>query len=123
MQVLTPDEAKVFLSANGFGEKLTRLAPGTFRREVTNDVGRRCAYANMLTNHLVTSESAIACLDITDWGGKTWGEDLGTFTTFSYGLRAPSVSIQLGSKSHSIGFALLLHLNRLGRGPDSNRRD
>ena len=68
MKVLNPEEAKHFLIANNFGEKLTRLAPGTFRREVTTDVGRRCAYANMLTNHLITSESATACLDITDWG-------------------------------------------------------
>jgi hypothetical protein len=82
MQVLTPEDAKLFLSANGFGEKLTRLAPGTFRIEVTKDVGRRCAYANMLTNHLVTSGSTIACLDITDWGVWPSAQNMDLFYSY-----------------------------------------
>jgi hypothetical protein len=67
MQVLTPEEAKAFLSQHGLGDKLTHLDPQVSRSEVTTDVGRRCAYANMLTNYLVTSETSVACLDITDW--------------------------------------------------------
>jgi len=31
------------------------------RREVTTDFGRRCAYENILTNHLVTDQSTLAC--------------------------------------------------------------
>ncbi len=82
MQVLDPEEAKHFLIANNFGEKLTRLAPGTFRREVTTDVGRRCAYANMLTNHLITSEGATACLDITDWGVWPSSQNMDLFYSY-----------------------------------------
>jgi hypothetical protein len=82
MNVLNPQEAKYFLRANNFGEKLTRLAPGTFRREVTTDVGRRCAYANMLTNHLITNESATACLDITDWGVWPSSQNMDLFYSY-----------------------------------------
>ena len=67
MCVLTPEEAQSFLQANGLGEKLTHLAPDTFREVVTIDVGERCMYANMLTNHLITDESAVVCLDVPDW--------------------------------------------------------
>jgi hypothetical protein len=67
MRVLTEIEAREFLSQNGLGEELTKLDRETSHTEVTADVGRRCAYANMLTNHLVTEETSVACLDITDW--------------------------------------------------------
>jgi hypothetical protein len=67
MHVLTEAEAREFLIRNSLGEKLAHLDPQISRSEVTNDVGRRCAYANLLTNHLITSETSIACLDITDW--------------------------------------------------------
>ncbi|AFL89222.1 hypothetical protein Terro_2990 [Terriglobus roseus DSM 18391] len=82
MQVLNPEEAKRFLIANNLGEHLTRLAPDTFRTEVTKDVGRRCAYANMLTNHLVTSEGAIACLDITDWDVWPLAQNMDLFYSY-----------------------------------------
>jgi hypothetical protein len=52
--------------------------------------------------------------------------NLGTFTTFTYGLRVPSVSNPPRFESHSIsfwGFGVPLHLNRLSGEPDSNRRD
>jgi hypothetical protein len=67
MKVLTESEAQSFLAANHLGEKLAHLAPETARSEFTRDVGRRCAYAKMLTNHLITDETSVACLDITDW--------------------------------------------------------
>lgn len=68
MRVFTEEEAEEFLLRHGFDEKLRPLDPELARMEVTTDVGRRCAYANMLTNHLITGNSSIACIDITDWG-------------------------------------------------------
>ena len=50
--------------------------------------------------------------------------NLGTFTTFTYGLRVPSVSNPPRFKFPlNQFFGALLHLNRLSGGPDSNRRD
>jgi hypothetical protein len=86
MQVLTPEEAELFLTANGLGQKLAQLAPGTFRREVTGDVGRRCAFANMLTKNLVTDESAIACLDITDWAVWPSAQNMDLFYAYRRSL-------------------------------------
>ncbi len=51
------------------------------------------------------------------------GGNLGTFTTFTYGLRILSVSNSPRFKSHSISFRTLLHLNRRTGCPNSNRRD
>ena len=67
MLVLNEEEATTFLIQHGLGEKLTHLDPEKCTTEFTSDVGRRCFYANLLTNHLVTSADAIVCLDITDW--------------------------------------------------------
>jgi hypothetical protein len=82
MQVLTETEARNFLVGNNLGEKLTHLDPQVSRSEVTTDVGRRCAYANMLTNHLVTSETSVACLDITDWA--VWPSSTNMDLFYSY---------------------------------------
>jgi hypothetical protein len=82
MRVLTESEARSFLAANGLGEKLTHLAPAVSRTEFTSDVGRRCAYANMLTNHLMTDESAIACLDITDWAVWPSSQNMDLFYSY-----------------------------------------
>ena len=68
MRVLNEAEATAFLVENGLGEQLTHLGRENAHTEFTTDVGRRCAYANLLTNHLVTSDESVACLDITDWG-------------------------------------------------------
>jgi hypothetical protein len=67
MRVLTLAEAKTFLIGNRLGENLNPLDRQISRSEVTADVGRRCAYANLLTNHLMTDETSVVCLDITDW--------------------------------------------------------
>ena len=93
MQVLTELEARSFLATNGFGEKLTHLASATSRTEVTTDVGRRCAYANMLTNHLITDESAVACLDITDWAVWPSSQNMDLFYSYRRYLGEPRLLI------------------------------
>jgi len=93
MQVLTELEARSFLCANRLGEKLTHLDPGTSRSEVTTHVGRRCAYANMLTNHLITDETAVACLDITDWGGWSSSQNMDLFYSYRRYLGEPRLLI------------------------------
>lgn len=82
MRVLTDEEARNFLIENNLGAKLTHLDPQTSHTEVTTDVGRRCAYANMLTNHLITSETSIACLDITDWGVWPSSQNMDLFYSY-----------------------------------------
>jgi len=82
MRVLTEEEARTFLIENNLGERLTHLDPQTSRSEVTSDVGRRCAYANMLTNHLSTSETSVACLDITDWGVWPSSQNMDLFYSY-----------------------------------------
>ncbi len=67
MRVLTESEGRSFLTSHGLGEKLVPLDPNRSTSETTSDVGRRCFYANLLTNHLVTTPDAVVCLDITDW--------------------------------------------------------
>jgi hypothetical protein len=49
--------------------------------------------------------------------------NLGTFTTFTYGLPVRRYPIRLGSNPTQSVLAALLHLNRLSGGLDSNRRD
>ena len=93
MQVLTELEALTFLAANGLGEKLTHLAHETSRTEVTTDVGRRCAYANMLTNHLITDETAVACLDITDWAVWPSSQNMDLFYSYRRYLGEPRLLI------------------------------
>jgi hypothetical protein len=82
MQVLTESETQSFLAANGLGEKLTHLAAETSRTEFTTDVGRRCAYAKILTDHLLTDEGTIACLDITDWGVWPSSQNMDLFYSY-----------------------------------------
>lgn len=82
MKVLTELEARSFLVANGLGEELTHLDPETSRSEFTRDVGRRCAYANMLTDHLITDETTVACLDITDWAVWPSSQNLDLFYSY-----------------------------------------
>jgi len=89
MQVLTPFGARSFLAANGLGEKLSHLFPETARSEFTTDVGRRCAYANMLTNHLITDETAVACLDITDWAVWPSSQNMDLFYSYRRYLGEP----------------------------------
>jgi len=93
MQVLTELEARSFLAANGLGEKLIHLAPETSHTEFTRDVGRRCAYANLLTNHLITDESTIACLDITDWAVWPSSQNVDLFYSYRRYLGEPRLLI------------------------------
>jgi hypothetical protein len=94
MQVLTELEARSFLAANRLGEKLTHPAPEASRTEFTTDVGRRCAYANMLTNHLVTDETALACLDITDWAAWPSSQNMDLFYSYRRYLGEPRLLIE-----------------------------
>jgi hypothetical protein len=89
MQVLTESETRNFLTENRLGEKLRHLDPETSRSEVTTDIGRRCAYANMLTNHLITSETSISCLDITDWGVWPASQNMDLFYSYRRYLGEP----------------------------------
>lgn len=82
MRVLTDAEARTFLIENNLGEKLTELDKKNSHREVTSDVGRRCAYANMLTNHLITDETSVTCLDITDWGVWPSSQNMDLFYSY-----------------------------------------
>lgn len=82
MRVLTPQEALSFLIANHLGEELTHLDVESSHSEVTTDVGRRCAYANMLTNYLITDQTAIACLDITDWAVWPSSQNMDLFYSY-----------------------------------------
>jgi hypothetical protein len=82
MRVLTEAEARFFLIENNLGEKLTHLDPQASRSEVTTDVGRRCAYANLLTNFLINNETSIACLDVTDWGVWPSSQNMDLFYSY-----------------------------------------
>jgi hypothetical protein len=82
MQVLTEVEASDFLAQNRLGERLTHLDSQVSHTEFTTDVGRRCAYANLLTNYLVTSENSVACLDITDWSVWPSSQNLDLFYAY-----------------------------------------
>jgi hypothetical protein len=82
MRVLTEAESEAFLIENGFEETLRHLDGERSRVEFTSDVGRRCAYAKFLTNHLVTSEDTIAFLDITDWAVFPSSQNLDLFYAY-----------------------------------------
>jgi hypothetical protein len=45
------------------------------------------AYANMLTNHLITDETAVACLDITEWRVWTSSQNMDLFYSYRRYLR------------------------------------
>ena len=82
MRVLTPDESKPFLLKHGLAEELTHLDRSDVRTEFTTDVGRRCAFANLLTNHTITSEDSIACLEIREWGLCPSSQNLDLFNSY-----------------------------------------
>ena len=94
MQVLTEFEASRFIMENDLAGKLTRLDRDTSRTEFTTDVGRRCAYADMLTNHLLTDENAIACLNITDWAVWPSSQNLDLFYSYRRYLGEPRLLIE-----------------------------
>jgi hypothetical protein len=89
VQVLTPEESKLFLSRHGFGEELTQLSRSEVRTEFTTDVGRRCVFANLLTNHTVTSQDSIACLDIRDWAVWPSSQNMDLFYSYRRYLHEP----------------------------------
>jgi hypothetical protein len=93
MQVLTEVEAKEFLVTRGLGEKLLHLDRQACRTEFTSDVGRRCAYANLLTNHLITDEDSVACLDITDWAVWPSSQNMDLFNSYRRYLGEPRLLI------------------------------
>ena len=64
---MSQDERSMFLREHAPGLEFARLNKSLAHREVTLGAGRKCAYANMLTAHLITEEGSLACLDITDW--------------------------------------------------------
>jgi hypothetical protein len=82
MLVLTPAEAKEFLIQNHLLEDPFRIESENAHTEYTADVGRRCAYANLLTNHLITSPDSIVCLDITYWGAWESSQNLDLFYSY-----------------------------------------
>ena len=86
MQVFTEQEAKQFLEEHDLGEKLTHLDPDRSRCEYDVNLSRRCVYANMLTNHLITGESSIACLDITDWAVWPAGQNMDLIYSYRHSL-------------------------------------
>jgi len=114
MKVLTPTQAVDFLAANGFGPKLTHLDPEKSRMEVTVDVGRRCAYATMLTNHLFTDQRSLACLDITDWAVWPSIQNMDLFYSYRRHLGEPRLLIDahfhVFSATEANEFRNILHL-------------
>lgn len=93
MKVLNELETRSFLALHGLGEKLTHLDPEVSRIEYTTDVSRRCAYAQMLSNHLVSNETAVACLDITDWAVWPSGQNMDLFYAYRRNLGEPRLLI------------------------------
>ena len=79
MRVLNESEAELFIQEHGLASKLGHLDPSLCKTEFTKDVGRRCFYANFLTNHLITTESSVACINITDWAVWPSSQNLDLF--------------------------------------------
>ncbi|MGI4831251.1 MAG: hypothetical protein ACRYFU_24170 [Janthinobacterium lividum] len=67
MRVLTKTEAINFAAQVGLEGKFSHLSPELSRTEFTTDVGRRYAYAQLLTDHLFSDQCSVVCLDITAW--------------------------------------------------------
>jgi hypothetical protein len=82
MRALTPGEAQIFVTEYKLGARLAPLPRQGVHTELTADVGRRCAYANLLTNFLITSEDSIVVLDITDWGAWESSQNLDLFYSY-----------------------------------------
>jgi hypothetical protein len=114
MLVLTEEEAITFLTKHGLGEKLTHLDPEKCTTEFTHDVGRRCFYANLLTNHLVTSPDAIVCLDITDWAVWPSAQNMDMFYAYRRSLGEPRLLMgahfHVFTASEANEFRNILHL-------------
>jgi hypothetical protein len=89
MKVLTEEEAQIFLVDHGLGEKLDPLNPDSARSETTSDVGRRCAFANLLTEQLITDTTSMACLDITDWAVWPSAQNMDLFYAYLRSLGEP----------------------------------
>lgn len=86
MRAMSEDERNSFLREQAPGLTFDRLDRAHSHTEVTSDVGRRCAYANMLTNHLVTNETSVACLDITDWAVWPSAQNMDLFYAYRRSL-------------------------------------
>jgi hypothetical protein len=86
MRAMSEDERDRFLHEHAPGLQFVRLDKSFSHREVTSDVGRRCAYANMLTNHLITEEGSLACLDITDWEVWPSSQNMDLFNAYRRSL-------------------------------------
>jgi len=82
MRALTPDEAQIFVTEHHLAKRIAPLPGEGVHTELTTDVGRRCAYANLLTNFLITSEDSIAFLDITDWSAWDSSQNLDLFYSY-----------------------------------------
>jgi hypothetical protein len=93
MKVLNELDAESFVIANRIEGKLAHLDPKTSRTEFTVDVGRRCAYAKMLTNHLITDEGSVACLNITDWAVWPSSQNMDLFYSYRRYLGEPRLLI------------------------------
>jgi hypothetical protein len=86
MHVLTEAEAKAFLLENRLGEELGPPDRENAHTEFTADVGRRCAYAKVLTDHLMTNETSVVCLDITDWAVWPSSQNMDLFYAYRKSL-------------------------------------
>ena len=82
MRVLTPDEAKVFVAEHQLADRLAPLPREGVHTEMTSDVGRRCAYANLLTQQVLTSGESLAVLEISDWGAWESSQNLDLFYSY-----------------------------------------
>jgi hypothetical protein len=83
---MSEDERDIFLCEHAPALEFVRLDKSLSHREVTSDVGRRCAYANMLTNHLITDQSSVGCLDITDWAVWPSSQNMDLFNAYRRSL-------------------------------------
>jgi len=114
MRVLTESESEIFLAEHNLGDKITHLDPQFSNTEFTADVGRRCAYANMLTNHIFTSEDSIACLNITDWAVWPSSQNMDLFYSYRRYLGEPRLLIEahfhVFTASEANEFRNILHL-------------
>jgi hypothetical protein len=80
--VLTEAESIEFLRRHKLGDKLSPLTTERCQVEVETDIGRRYAYANLFTNHLIDQAESVACVDITDWA--VWANSQNPDLFYSY---------------------------------------
>ena len=67
MLVLTEAESRSWLEEHGLPNRLRALGHERARCDFERGWGRRYIYSNILTNQLISTPDAIACIDITDW--------------------------------------------------------